>query len=410
MTDSAVPAPESTRRPVWGWSLVLALALALRVLWAALVPVVPLSDSLAYDLYARNLAKFDQYCLSPGDPSAYWPVGTSFIYSVLYRLFGTGNGSIVGFNIILGTLTTLLVLELATRWFGPKAGLLAGLLYAIWPSQIEFTTILASELLFNFFILLAIFFWNRKAMPNWTDAILAGIALAAASYVRPLALILPALFLLWTLARGKWTAMIARAAITTAVMLLLILPWTIRNYFAFHTIVLVSTNGGANLWMGNNPDSNGHYMELPPRPPGMNEAQFDNHLGKIAKTYIRQHPDVFLKRSAHRIVNTFDRETIGVDWNQEALNDHAIRYLKILSTVYWWAMLLGGIVGVGILVTQNPILKTLLHPAIVMWIYFATVHAVTVSNDRYHFPTIPFIAGLAAMTIVTRFSSAKTRR
>jgi 4-amino-4-deoxy-L-arabinose transferase-like glycosyltransferase len=403
MSDSALASPESSSRPIGGWIGILSLAIALRIIWAALVPVVPISDSLAYDLYARNLAKLNQYCLSPGEPSAYWPVGTPFAYSVLYRLFGPGYGSIAILNIVVGALTTLLILELATRWFGPKAGLIAGLLYAIWPSQIEFTTILASELLFNLLILAGIYFWNRRPVPTWADAAFAGIALAGASYVRPLALILPALFLLWTLARGKWTALIARAAVTTAVMLVLILPWTIRNYFAFHSLVLVSTNGGANLWMGNSPESSGHYMELPPRPPGMNEAEFDNHLGKITKTYIREHPDVFVKRSANRVVNTFDRETIGVDWNKDGLNEHLVRYLKILSTAYWWAMLLGGIIGVGILVAKTPILKAVLHPAVVMWLYFAAVHAVTVSNDRYHFPTIPFIAALAAMTIVTLF-------
>jgi 4-amino-4-deoxy-L-arabinose transferase-like glycosyltransferase len=382
---------------------VLSLAAALRSIWAAFVPVVPISDSLAYELYARNLAKLNQYCLTPGDPSAYWPVGTSFVYSILFRLFGPGYGSIAIFNIVIGSLTTLLVLELATRWFGPKAGLIAGLLYAIWPSQIEFTTILASELLFSILILLGINFWNSREMPSWADAVLAGVALAAASYVRPLALILPALFLLCTLARGKWSALIARAAVTTAVMLVLILPWTVRNYFAFHSLVLVSTNGGANLWMGNSPDSNGHYMELPPRPPGMNEAEFDNHLGKIAKTYIREHPDVFVKRSANRVVNTFDRETIGVDWNKEGLNERAVRPLKFVSTAYWWVMLFGGIIGIGILLAKTPLLKVVLHPAVVMWVYFAAVHAVTVSNDRYHFPTIPFIAALAAMTITTLF-------
>ena len=277
-------------------------------------------------------------------------------------------------------------------------------MFAAWPSQIEFTTILASELLFNFLILLAIFCWNRQSVPTWAAAIFTGIALATASYVRPLALILPALFLLWTLARGKWTVLIARVAVTAAVMLVLILPWTVRNYSAFKSLVLVSTNGGANLWMGNSPGSTGHYMELPPRPVGMNEAQFDNHLGKIAKRYIREHPGAFVRRSASRVVNTFDRETIGVDWNEQGLKDSplgaSIRYLKILSTLYWWAMLLGGVIGVGILVAKQPTLKVVLHPAVATCVYFAVVHAVTVSNDRYHFPMVPFIAALAAMAIV----------
>jgi hypothetical protein len=38
------------------------------------------------------------------------------------------------------------------------------------------------------------------------------------------------------------------------------------------------------------------------------------------------------------------------------------------------------------------------------WGYFAFVHAVTVGADRYHFPSIPFIAMLAgyALTLARR--------
>ena len=411
MTDAA-PASHSTKhRPIAGWLSALGLAIALRVIWAILVPAQPVSDSLAYDAYAKNLVSLNQYCLSPGVPSAYWPVGTSFTYSILYRLFGHTYGPIVVFNIILGALTTLLILELATRWFGPKSGLLAGFLFAAWPSQIEFTTILASELLFNFLVLLAIYCWNRRPNPNWHDAIFTGIALAAASYVRPLALVLPAVFLLWTLAKGKWRATILHAAVTTGVMLLLILPWTLRNYLAFHQLVLVSTNGGANLWMGNSPGGTMEhigYRELPPRPLGMNEAQFDQYLGKAAKQYIREHPDLFLRRSAKRIVNLFDRETIGIDWNEKGLHDSplepAAKLIKYTSTFYWWVMLLGGITGICVLLAKTPILKVIFHPAILMWAYFTAVHAVTVSNDRYHFPAIPFIAALIGLAIATLFT------
>ena len=394
------------RRPIGGWLVAVALAIALRVVWGGMVPVVPVSDGLAYDTYARNLARFNEYCLSRGAPSAYWPVGTPFIYSVLYRLFGEGYGSIVVLNVVLGALTTLLILEVGTRWFGARAGLVAGILFACWPGQVEFTTILASELLFNFFVLLAIFCWTRKGLPTWGDAVLTGVALAAGSYVRPLALVLPAVFVIWTLVRGRWVVAIARGVVAAGVMLVLILPWTVRNYLVFHSVVLVSTNGGANLWMGNSPGGRMEhvgYRELPPRPAGMNEAQFDQHLGKIAKTYIRQEPEAFARRCAKRVVNLYDRENIGVDWNVKGLGETPLKscvsVLKYASTAYWWAMLAAAVVGLGILLGTVPILRVILNPAVLMWGYFTAVHAVTVSNDRYHFPDVPFMAMLGGMAV-----------
>lgn len=52
---------------------IIVVALALRVTWAVLVPVVPLSDGRAYDLLARTLAEHGVYGWSADRPSAYWP-------------------------------------------------------------------------------------------------------------------------------------------------------------------------------------------------------------------------------------------------------------------------------------------------------------------------------------------------
>ena len=38
-------------------------------------------------------------------------------------------------------------------------------------------------------------------------------------------------------------------------------------------------------------------------------------------------------------------------------------------------------------------------PPIVLWAYFAALHAVIVVQDRYHFPCLPFIGILAAFAV-----------
>ena len=34
-----------------------------------------------------------------------------------------------------------------------------------------------------------------------------------------------------------------------------------------------------------------------------------------------------------------------------------------------------------------------------LWIYFALVHAVTVGQDRYHLPSVPYVAALAGVAL-----------
>jgi hypothetical protein len=67
---------------------ILLLAIFLRVLWAYIVPVDPVADSFLYNEFAKSIASGNGYAFPNGDITVYWPVGTSAIYAVLYKVFG----------------------------------------------------------------------------------------------------------------------------------------------------------------------------------------------------------------------------------------------------------------------------------------------------------------------------------
>src|SRR4029078_13087040 len=83
--------------------LVLVLAVALRLAWSTLIPVVPVSDGDAYDILARMIAEHGIYGWAPDRPTAYWPVGTAAIYAGVYFFFGLNYTAIVVLNIILSS-------------------------------------------------------------------------------------------------------------------------------------------------------------------------------------------------------------------------------------------------------------------------------------------------------------------
>jgi 4-amino-4-deoxy-L-arabinose transferase-like glycosyltransferase len=362
-----------------------------------------MSDSNAYDVFAQNIASGYGYCWKPGELTAYWAVGTSALYALLYSVFGHSYTPIVMLNILVGLGTIALAMSLTRRWLGQFPAVLTGWILALWPQMIEFTTILASEMLFNFCVLLA--FW-LATLPGWKwfpRAAASGIALAAAVYIRPVALLLaPLIYLPEALNRGELAKALAACMISCVIMVALVLPWSVRNLHVFDHFVLVSTNAGANFWMGNNPNSTGGYMVLPET--GIaNEAERDRYFNQKAWEYIRLEPLAFVARTVKKTFMLHDRETIGVSWNEKGLEQRfgsdILFPLKLLNNPYWWLILVCASYGLVLLFQQRTWLEFLTLPPLTTWAYFTALHSITVSGDRYHIPSDPFIAMLAAYAI-----------
>lgn len=399
MTTPETSISEKARGQSIQLGVVLAVALLLRLAWAALIPVLPASDGVVYDQFALSIANGHGYAYPDGGLTVFWPVGTSAIYALLYRLFGHDLSVIAGFNVVLGVSIVWLTHKLATRYFSPQIAVMAAWTIAIWPVLIQFTTVLASELPFIVLLLSALCVWGSERGHWGLRTALWAALLCGASYVRPIAW--PLLFLLPTL---DWIrhlnlrAALASMALALATAAALFAPWMYRNYTVFGQAVLVSANGGSNIWMGNNPQSTGAYMRMPPTP-GMNEAERDRHLGRQAMAFIAEHPQEYLRLALRRIGITYSRETIGVAWNETALIAHfgpsVLVAMKIVSSLYWWLILLFGILGAWQLSARG-VRGFIFHPLVVVLAYLALIPVLTVGQDRYHMPLNPLLAIFAA--------------
>ena len=382
----------------------LLVAVLLRIVWAVLTPVSPVSDSAAYDMLAWNLASGDGFGFRRDEPNGFFAPGAPFIYAAVYAVFGHAYWPIVALHILVGVGSVSLLWTLANGWFGKRAADVAAWILAIWPSQIMFVTVLATELLFNFLLLAALWIWTRESLAGWIRGVLLGPVLALCALVRPHALLLPVCFALARLARTReWVASLSLAGVAGVLMLVVILPWSLRNERAFGEPVLIAANFGSNLWMGNNPASGGAYMDLPDDVKSLNDAQRDKALKERAINYILDEPAAFARLSLIRLLKTHGWETINIAWNIKGITqrfgDGALAPLKALSTAYWYVILLAALSGMLLLLKRDGMVRGGFHPTILLWGYFATVHAVTVSQDRYHFISIPLIAALAGLAI-----------
>lgn len=394
-------------------SAILALGFVLRLCWAFVIPVDPVSDSFAYQTFATNIADHGTYGWKPGEPSAYWAVGTAGIYAFGYMVFGSGSGlSVVLLNMISSLAVVWLLYDLGKRWFGPVEGRTAALLFAIWPVAIQFTTVLASEIHFMALSLTALAAWDRSKidLPGVIYLVCAGVIFAAATYVRPIALLIPTALVLATLIRTlklSWQEML-KGVVATVLIFALVAPWTARNERVFGESVFLSTNFWPNFWMGNREGTSGGYEPLPEETKGMSETERSKFMKELALQDLRADPIGIVWRTLWKAARLHERETIGVAWNENALaglvGGKGLTAVKALSTGYWYLMLIAAVGGIILTARSREGWAVIFLPPVWLWLYYTSVHSVIVIGDRYHMPAIPMIALLAAIPIarVTR--------
>ncbi|MEM1430496.1 MAG: hypothetical protein AAGG09_13665 [Pseudomonadota bacterium] len=388
--------------------VILSIALLARLLWAGAVPMVLYSDPAAYDALARNLAAHGIYGWDTETATAFWAVGAAAFYGAAYAVAGPSAAVVATLNIALSLAIVWLTIAVISDWFGPRTGRLAGLFVALWPALIQFVTFPNSELLFTALLLAALWAWGRAGATVSRGAF-TGLLLGAATLVRPIALLVPVVLAIAPrpMAEPSSPRLVARSTAALLAFLcigLVVAPWSLRNQAVFGELVIVSTNFGPNLWMGNNPETTGRYQPLPEDTAQMDEITRDAHLRSEAVAYIRSDPAAFAKRFVTKIGYLFSRETTGVTWNARGLTTRygpgVVAPLKAISTAYWYAMLALAGLGVVRLIRQRGALPVFISIPVALIGYFAAVHGVIFVSDRFHLPLNPLVAGLAAFALL----------
>jgi hypothetical protein len=102
----------------------------------------------------------------------------------------------------------------------------------------------------------------------------------------------------------------------TVVLLVAILPWTVRNYLAFHRFVLLNTNAGFAFYWSNHPihgqnypatltDWDAYIRLIPPELLSLDEAELDQTLLKRGLGFVRDDPRRYLLLSISRFDDYF---------------------------------------------------------------------------------------------------------
>jgi len=200
-----------------------------------------------------------------------------FYRAPLYTYFLAGllvltGGSLLRVHLaqlVLGSLTAVLVGALGARLAGRRVGILAGLLYAGTATVLFFDCELLNAVVFvplAVVTLLALESVTRE--PSLRRFLLMGLALGVAALARPDILAfapVAAALAVGAARRAGWRGLrlLAGAGLVGAGAAIAIAPATLHNAIAGRDRVLISSQGGAIFYVCNNPDADGLAPLMP---------------------------------------------------------------------------------------------------------------------------------------------------
>jgi 4-amino-4-deoxy-L-arabinose transferase-like glycosyltransferase len=308
-------------------TLILAAAVLIRIPIALLmgdqVTVLPgIHDQVSYDALARSLLdgrgySFTKnwYPFTPANtPTAHW--------SFIYPLYLAGIYAVTGYHplaarllqgIVGGALICLLVYLIGRRVVDEVTGLVGAALAAVYGYFIYYNVALMTETFFIVLVLFSLYLGlELKEKPVLARWALLGLTLGVAGLLRQTVLLFVPFLLLWLFWELKksgvhWWYF----AVPIVIIVLLIAPWTIRNYVVYHQFLPLNSNAGYALYASNHPHLGTHWsndnivVPVPEELAGQNEAELNRALTRKGLEFILVDPGRYMRLTLDKTLEYF---------------------------------------------------------------------------------------------------------
>jgi 4-amino-4-deoxy-L-arabinose transferase-like glycosyltransferase len=447
-----------TGRPALAPLAIVAIAFALRLAWITYADFAPTlnDDAGRYDFIARSLADGGGFVNPNGATTMFWPPGYPLILAALYKAW---PGALLGeheltvalaLNAALGAATVALAYAIGRRAFGAAAAMLGAAILALSPSMIFLAGVTLTETAFTFLLMLALWLIvEAEARGSVRLLALAGAVIGCAALVRGQAVLLPlAAIPFWLLSagttqlslpyfreEGRWVrSALTRAALTLAVALAAITPWTVRNLIESGSAVPISSNDGVNFYIGHSPGADGRGRkvdELVFRYAELEQAEAEARISRDGYRegieWAVKHPAREAELAARKLFFLYWRDDEGIRWNdghgERAVFSARERDAWIwLSNAYYYAVL--ALAGLGLvatiismrsrLVSRDALRDGLSRATILLLLSviacWTLVHIAFFGDPRFHAPVMPAFALFAGAGIAALGRIASSRR
>jgi len=238
-----------------------------------------------------------QFGRAPGYPVFLAVVGAGT------QVFDAVPGRVKVAQAFVGAVGVWLIGWLAARSAGALGGALAAVIAAIYPPLVSLPAYALSETLASTLALAAALTLQAAAArePSRSRprlAAAAGVLCGLAMLVRPATIVFLPLAVLWLCTRRQ----VRIALMVAGATVLVIAPWTVRNYRVYGRPVLIASEGGVTFWTGNHPLAIGEgdlaanpaikraELRFRAEHSGLSAEALEPLYYRAALTHIREHP------------------------------------------------------------------------------------------------------------------------
>jgi hypothetical protein len=201
----------------------------------------------------------------------------------------------------VGALGVWLIASIARRAAGPRAGVTAAAIAAIYPPLVSMPAYVLSETLYST-VALGVAYLLMAVRRRTSGVVLGGLLTGFAILIRPAMLFFVPIAALWFMSKRQTMA----AVILVAAAAACVTPWTVRNHRAYGRWIAVASEGGVTFWTGNHPLARGEG-DLAANPqlksaelafrnahPGLTPEQLEPLYYRDALAWIRHNPAAWL--------------------------------------------------------------------------------------------------------------------
>lgn len=286
-------------------------------------------DSEVIDRWAKDIAGGNFW----GDTAFFRAPFYIYIIAFIYKIFGSSPLPVLIFQSLLGLVTITLTYFYARILFGSKLAFFAGIVTSCWPTLIYFEGELMITLLSVFFFIFSLLLLHRAletgiAKTYLIAGVILGFGVITNPTLLPIFIIIPIYYLL-SKDKSKFVKMFRHSVIYLLGMVVPIIPITIRNVVVAGDFVVISTQGGANFYIGNSKTADGITVEAL-GPPTKSSHYYEDNIW-ISSIHMAQ----------YRLGQKLKDSEVSAYWFKEALKEMADQpsravMLLVKKFYYFW--------------------------------------------------------------------------